>query len=121
MAIAKKITLGLELTEDDLTSGLSSFLTEDSAAGADAVTAPQDVGTAWEALDVGACNPADLILVKNVDETNFVQIATANNGTGIFSKLAPGRGTLVAAEPTATYYMKADTAACRVLVVAVEA
>jgi hypothetical protein len=121
MAIAKKITVGLELAEDNLVSGLSSFIDETSADGADANTAPQDVGTSWEALDIGACSPADWVLVKNIDATNFVQLATSNGGTGIFAKIAPGRAAIFPAEPTATYYVKADTAACRALVVVVEA
>lgn len=94
----------------------------ETPAGTNALVEQQSVGTgSWAALNVGLCSPADWIAVLNTDPTNYVQVALANDGTKIFGKLKAGRPMILPQDPTATFYVKANTAACVLLVGAAEA
>jgi hypothetical protein len=80
----------------------------------------QIVGTSAEALDVGDVSTIGYVLLKNLDTTNFVQIALDSGvSTQIFAKLRAGDVALFPAA-TATIYAKADTANCNLLVMALE-
>lgn len=87
--------------------------------GDDSLQATQVVGTSAEALNLGEVSgvPA-VVLIQNRDTTNFVLVGFTNPPTEI--KILPG-GALLMTPATGTIYAKADTAACRVLVCAVEA
>lgn len=81
----------------------------------------QEVGTSWEAIVLTDIGTLGFLFVRNEDETNFVQIATANDGSQILAKVVAGRGQAIEPQPGATYYIKADTAPVKVLVLATEA
>jgi hypothetical protein len=80
----------------------------------------QAVGTAAEALNVGDVSTIGYVYLKNMDATNFVEVALDSAvSTQIFAKLLPGDVTLVKAK-TATMYVKADTAGVNLFVGAAE-
>lgn len=81
----------------------------------------QEVGTSWEAITLTDIGTLGFLMVRNEDADNFVQIATANDGSEILAKVLPGRGQAIEPQPAATYYIKADTAPVKVLVLATEA
>jgi hypothetical protein len=120
MANEKRTSLNFSIVKDGQTSGLSLSLNE-NLAGDNYEAGTQSVGTgAWEAVSLGDCSSADLMAIKNNDDTNYVQLATANDGTKIFAKLTPGRVCFVPVDPTATIYAKANTAAVEIQKVIVE-
>ena len=80
----------------------------------------QNIGTTAEALDFNDLATANLLLVKNLDATNYVEIALDSGLTYKFAKLPPGEFLLLR-PTTATLYAKANTAAVNVLVLASEA
>src|SRR4051812_503069 len=80
----------------------------------------QIVGTSAEALAMNDVATLGLLFVRNMDATNFVQLALDSGMTNKFAKLKPGEFCLVPVDPSATIYAKADTAACNLQVVAVE-
>ena len=84
----------------------------ETLAGTDYYGKAWTVTTSWTAIPLDALASFDLVLVKNTDATNFVSIATANDGTHKFAKLTPGRGLFIPADSSATLYWKADTASC---------
>ena len=86
-------------------------LTE-SPAGTAYDVVSQSIATSWTAVSLGPVSAFDLVLIKNNDLTNYVQLASANDGTGIFARLSPGRGACWPADPGTTIYAKAHTAAC---------
>lgn len=89
--------------------------------GEDMIQATQAVGTSAEQIGLGAITGAPgYVLIKNTDDTNFVELANDASMLEKFAKLLPGQ---VALFPPAsgTIYGKADTAECTVVVVAVEA
>jgi hypothetical protein len=89
-------------------------------AGDDTLQATQLIGfAAAELIALGEITgaPAALMLT-NLDATNFVLVGFTNPPTEM--KLLPGVSMLIS-PAGATIYAKADTAACRVLVAAVEA
>lgn len=83
----------------------------------------QNIGTTAEALSF----PSDLttegitwIWLKNLDSTNFVEIALDSGMTNKFGKLLAGEAMLWRAwTGNPTIYAKADTAACDLQIVAV--
>jgi hypothetical protein len=87
--------------------------------GDDMTQNTQLIGTSAETLDLGEISGApSALMVVNLDTTNFVLVGFTNPPTEI--KLNPGVPMLIS-PAGATIYAKADTAACRVLVAAVEA
>lgn len=90
-----------------------------SMTGDDMIQNTQVIGTSAEALDFGEITGAPVVVeVKNLDTTNFVLLGFTNPPTEM--KLTAGRSTIIF-PTTANIYAKADTAACRVLICAVEA
>jgi hypothetical protein len=79
----------------------------------------QVVGTSWEAIQIGDVSTIGYVYARNQDATNFVQLALANDGSGIFAKLIAGDVAIFPAQ-TATMYAKADTANCNVHFVVIE-
>lgn len=120
MADEKRTSLNFSVVKGGQTLQQVVSLVEDLA-GSEIAAVRQSIATSWTAIDLGTIATADLLCIVNDDATNFVQLATANDDSGIFAKLAAGRCAYLAAEPTATYYAKANTAACNIKVTAAEA
>src|SRR5213076_3077359 len=64
----------------------------------------------WEAILLGDIATLGYLSVINLDATNYVEIATANDGTAIFAKILAGKSSLIPVQPSATYYVRAHTA-----------
>src|ERR1017187_8072394 len=62
----------------------------------------QSIATGWTAIALGPCSSFDLLMLKNTDAINYVEVALANDGTKIFGKLTAGRGMVWPVEPGAT-------------------
>jgi hypothetical protein len=120
MADEKRTSLSFSVVKSGQTLQQVVSLAEDLA-GSEIAAVRQSIATSWTALDLGTITTADLLCVVNDSATNYVQLATASNDSGIFAKLTPGRCAFFAAEPTATYYARANTAACNVKITAAEA
>lgn len=89
-------------------------------AGVEMITNVQAVGTAAEAIVVGDIGTPGYCLLKNLDATNYVEIALDSGvTTQVFAKLMPGDVALFPAK-TATMYAKANTAPIALLVSLVE-
>lgn len=119
MAFTKTSAVALGIQDGQSTGALSASLTETSS-GTDWEVRPYTATTSWTAIPLGSLASFDLLCVKNTDGTNYVEIATANDGTGIFGKLTPARFSFIACNPSATYYIRANTASCVVQLSAVE-
>lgn len=88
--------------------------------GDDMISSTQVIGTTWEALSFGEITGVPIALqVVNLDATNFVQLAIANDNSGVYEKLLAGHS-YQGHPAAATIYAKADTAACRVKITAIE-
>jgi hypothetical protein len=103
--------------------GFSANLTLPSltatAAGTDAIGKTQIIGTSSEQIDLGELASAAAILMVNLDETNFVEVDSANTYDKFPQKIKPGRAILLAPE-TVTIHAKADTNPVAVAYLAVE-
>ena len=90
-------------------------------AGDDMVQITQTVATSAAALTFGAITGApSKLLIVNLDATNFIELASDSGMVNGQDKILPGDFVLRSPK-SATIYAKADTAACKVLIVAVEA
>lgn len=74
----------------------------------------QVVGTSAEAIILGDVTIAGAkIRIKNLDATNYVDISLINDGSTPFSRVKPGKETII--HGVATIYGKANTAPVRIL------
>ena len=72
----------------------------------------QNIGTSAEALTFGEISSAPAkVFLKNLDTTNYIEIAGDSGITQFVQKLSPGDTILLSPE-SATMYAKANTAAC---------
>ena len=113
MATEKRLTLKLTVDKGGFQQQLEANLSEDFS-GKNFIGIVQAISTSWTAVNVTGLASPDLMLARNSDTTNYVELATANDGSGIFAKLAAGRGAFLSCNPSATYYARANTAACDV-------
>jgi hypothetical protein len=88
-------------------------------AGDEMIQNVQQVGASTEALVVGDVSTIGLVMVKNLDDTNYVELSTDNANANKFMKLRPGTFALFPAS-SATIYATANTATCKVMVLALE-
>lgn len=120
--MANEINAACSLTasKGGVTVTASGTKTADMA-GDQMITNIQAVGTSSEQVVLGDITTLGYLEIKNLDATNYVEIAsdTAFGASDILSKLLPGDFMLVKS-PTATLYAKANTAACNIAVTAVE-
>lgn len=81
--------------------------------------ATQNVGTSEETLNVGDVTNEGVVLMWNLDDTNFVEVGVA---TGVyFGELQPQKlPMLIPLKSGQTVYLKADTAACEIQYVLLE-
>ena len=116
MAITKTVAVQLGVTDGAFLTPTLSVSASATQAGTDVVLQPFSVTTAWTAVNLGQCSPADWIMLVNRDATNYVQIAVDLTGTKIpFARLVPnGAPMVLPADPTVTLYWKANVAACLV-------
>ena len=88
--------------------------------GDQAITNVQVIGTSAEAIVLGDVSTIGYVLFKNLDATNYVEIALDSGvSTQVFAKLLAGDMTLIKAK-TATMYALANTANVNLLVTAIE-
>lgn len=90
-----------------------------TASGTNLLNHIQSIGTSAEAVVVGEVTTIGYVLVANLDATNYVQIDKVNTFDGFPQKLLAGDVILLKPE-SVTMYLKANTAACDVLIVAAE-
>lgn len=76
------------------------------------------IGTSEESEAFSELSTEGWVLLKNLDATNYVQWGFATTAYG--GRLEPGEFALFRLEPSTTLYLKANTAACKVLVMGVE-
>lgn len=89
--------------------------------GDDMIQTTQVIGTTSELVSFGEISGApQFVLITNLDGTNFVEIG-GDTGLTVFKlKILAGKSILVSLS-SATLYAKADTAAVRIQILAVEA
>jgi len=90
-------------------------------AGDDMLQGTQVIGTSSEVVDFAEISGApSMVLIQNLDATNFVEIG-GDSGLTVFKlKILAGKAILISPS-SATMYAKADTASVRIQVIAAEA
>lgn len=80
----------------------------------------QNIGTSEEAVDLGDIGTVGMIFVVNRDTTNFVELRPGS-GIADLIKIRPGGFAMFELAASATLYAIADTAACDVEFLIIEA
>ncbi len=107
----KQTRLNFSVAKGGLTGQQVTSLSEDLA-GSNIGPLTQTIPTnSWVAIDIGSCSSADLMLLRNTDVTNYVQLSVTNDGTRLFARLTPGRVAFFPVEGAVTIYAKAHYAA----------
>jgi len=114
------VSLNGTATAGGINSSLSATLSEISSGG-NISTQQQSLATGtWAAVAVGGFQP-DLVCIKNLDPTNYVQIALDNAGAHIVAKLNAGRICFIPLDPSATLYAQPNSAICVIQILAIGA
>lgn len=113
--MANEITLTARL---DITNGyyspgsitVNSLQVTQAAVGA--AEGVQNIGTSEEELGTGGLSTKGWLYIRNLDATNYVQLGFSTTVYGC--RLEAGEFALFRTEPSATIYLKANTAAVNV-------
>lgn len=123
MANEKRLSLSFAVIKNGLNHSMTASINGDLS-GDNQVSTVQSIGTSWEALTLTDLASTELIAIRNLDATNFVEVAVEAAGANKFAKLgistSPTSVCYFAPAGGVTIYAKADTGACNVQVVAVE-
>ncbi|SRR6266540_1987580 len=118
--MANEINIQAILTVQRFTPALQGAGNKDiTQTGTHGITNVQNVGTAAELLTFVDVATLGYLFVKNLDATNYMQLALDSGFAQIFAKIRPGEFCLLPANQN-TVYAKANTAAVDVMVVAAE-
>lgn len=92
-----------------------------SMTGDDMIHTTQVIGTTSETISFGEISGApQYVLIENLDSANFIEVG-GDSGLTVFKlKILAGKANLVSLS-SPTLYAKADTAAVRIQILAVEA
>lgn len=121
--MANEISISAQLSANKSSTQVASGSQSKSVdmAGDQMIANVQIIGTSAEALSLVDVTVGGYLFVRNMDATNFVQLALDSAvATQIFAKLKPSEFCLFRPPAGATIYAKADTANCNLQVVAVE-
>lgn len=119
MAITLTTTLSVTLGSTSDSLSVSNLAV--SVAGSRMIHNRQEIGTSEEALILGDVAAGGFLIIVNRDATNFVELRSGTSATD-FVRLKPGEPALFRLSPDATApYAIADTAACEVEYILVEA
>ena len=119
MANEKSTSLNFTVAKNNLRVSDTASLSE-TLAGTDYYAKSWTVTTSWTAIPLDALASFDLLMIKNTDATNYVELATANDGTHKFAKPTPGRVVFLSDPSASTLYWKANAASCVCNVTATE-
>lgn len=116
--MANETAVSINMTVTDAGGNINGNVSfQEDFAGGGAIANEQTIGTSAEALVFGDVGTPKSVFVKNTDPDNFVEIDAVSTMDAFPQKLMPGQGILLKPQ-TATIYAKADTASCKVWVVA---
>lgn len=120
--MANEITYSVKLSASKAGAVIDSGTQSDTVtmSGGDVLAATQNIGTSNEQIDMASITGDCRIIIKNIDETNFVEVFKDSGNTHLLSKLAAGEACLLTQVPSGTVYARADTAACNVMIWACE-
>lgn len=118
--MANEISASASLSANKNSISVSnSFSRSADMAGSELILSVQSIGTTAEAVALGDVSTIGFLMIKNMDETNFVEIDSANTFDKFPQKLLAGDFILLKPQTT-TIYAKANTSACSIVVQAVE-
>lgn len=117
--MANEISTNLSVSANTSGQSVSGSASGSADAGAGGFIGTEvTVATSAAALDLGPVTSDPVfIFVKNLDGTNFIQIDSTSAMTAFPQKVLPGQA-IYLNPATAVIYAKADTAPCKIWVVA---
>lgn len=74
----------------------------------------QAIGTSEEIIDFGDVSVEGLLVMRNIDETNYVTWGPDSTGMVGLGRMAPGKIAILQIEPGTVVKAQADTATCKI-------
>jgi hypothetical protein len=117
MADEITVTLGMRLANGLLSVNVPNTTTQfDQTTARGGGPGTVDIGTSEETIDFGDITPG-YVYMKNLDPTNYVSYGNATGDLDYLLEAGGGVG-LVKMAGSTTLYMQANTAACKVQIIA---
>lgn len=92
-----------------------------SMTGNEMIQSTQLIGTTSEVLNLGEITSAPaMILIQNLDSINYIEIG-GDSGLTVFKLKIPAGKSAIISPTSSTIYAKANTANCRIQIVAADA
>lgn len=101
----------------DFTYDTGNIVLDQSAAGGP-TPGYVTIGTSEESIAFGELGTLGWLIMRNLDATNYIEWGFATTVYG--GRLEAGESAHFRLNPSTTLYLKADTAACKALVYAIE-
>lgn len=119
MAGTINFTVELAVTNGQLTANqsLSTTATQTTPGVLQVV---QNIGTSEEAVDLSALTAARFITIKNIDDTNYVELGPDSTGIIDLIQLLPGESCGFPLKPSVTLKAQANTAPVDISIMAAE-
>lgn len=116
-----KLTVNLKVTNGDYKGSLPMGQLSLDQTTQGAQSGIQNVGTTAEDLDVGDVSTPGILVMRNLDTTNFVEIGKdVSSSFEKIGRMKPGDPFVMRVAAGVTLQLKADTAACNVQVMLLE-
>lgn len=117
MASEITTTFGMTYANGELNDPIEPFQTVTDQTTVGIYSNTQTIGTTAETVTIGADIVAHgMCFVKNLDDTNFIEIGPDSTGIVNFFKLLPGKWAWFPLHPSATVKAKADAADCKLFI-----
>jgi hypothetical protein len=120
MANEISISAALTASKNGVTVSSGSQAINVTMTGSDMIAQTQNIGTAAELINKGDVTTIGCLFIKNLDPTNYVELALEVGMTNKVARLDPGGIALYKPVSGTTIYARANTAACDCLVVIAE-
>lgn len=115
MANEISMTLGLQVSKAGVADTLNPGVKQFNMTGTNITRATQSIGfAAAEAIAKGDIGTVGLLLIHNLDATNYVQLFGDNTAALPTVRLRPGGYALFELDANAVLFAQANTGACKV-------
>lgn len=122
MANEVQVQMSLRASKNGASVTTGSISENITMSGTDMLQTTQNIASSgWNAISFGSITGVpSKVFIKNLDSTNYVELATDNAGANKFIKIGAG-GTELFSPSSATIYAKANSADIAWFIVATEA
>ncbi len=119
MANEIQVDLSVSVTNGNLDFAQADTFEADQTTAKGGNPGTVTIGTSEEAISFGDITSLGIVIIKNLDETNYITWGPESGGTMVVvGKLKPGESAVLRLNPGITLRAQANTASCNVRIFA---